>query len=90
MCFHPMCLYSIYSEFPSEFNNGQKWHFSSQPKLIIPALTNGSSQMPSFLVGGTVHLHLKGPGFNSQGWQIPAFWQNGVEQFFPFFLVGSS
>ena len=25
MCFHPMCLCSIYSEFSGEINNGQKW-----------------------------------------------------------------
>ena len=38
MCFHPMSLYSIYSEFSGEFNNGQKWAFfqSSQNNYLIP------------------------------------------------------
>ena len=38
MCFHPMCLYSISSDFSRKFNNGQKWAFfqSSQNNYLIP------------------------------------------------------
>ena len=75
MCFHPMCLYSIYSDVLGEFNSGQKWAFFQSAQIIIPSLTNGSSEMPngssempngssempSILVGGTLQLHLQCP-----------------------------
>ena len=49
-CFHPMCLYSIYSEFSRKFKNAQKWAFSSHPKIIISFVTVCLSKMSSILV----------------------------------------
>ena len=56
-------------------NNG---HFSfCQPKIIIPSLTTGSSEMPSILFGQTLHLHLQYPGVGtyllSGGFPPPLF-----------------
>ena len=51
MCFHPMCLYSIYSEFSGELNNGQKWAFfqsSQNNSLILDRVLVKDVQYPSW------------------------------------------
>ena len=75
--FHPMCLYSIHSEFPGEFNDGHKWAFFqlAQNRYRIPE--QWLAEMATFLVGSTLDLHLKSPGFNCWGCQISATGQEG-------------
>ena len=87
MCFHPMCFSSTYSEFSGNSIMDKNGHFSRQPKIIIPSY--GSSEMPSILVGGTLHLHLQGLGFNSRGWQTAAIGQQGWSYPPPPFFHGS-
>ena len=64
-------------------------HFSSQPKTIIPSLTSGSSEMPSILADGTLHLHLRF-GLQFLGLAHTCHWAIGVELFAPPFFHGSS
>ena len=46
MCFHPMCLYSMYSEFLGEFKSGQKLALFSEPKISFPSLSTICPRWP--------------------------------------------
>ena len=63
--FHPMCLYSTYSDFSGESKNGQKWAFSKIAQNGYPIPENYVAELASVLVGGTLHFRLESPGFNS-------------------------
>ena len=54
-CFHPMCLYSIYSEFSGEINNGQKWVFFQSARNKYPTSKQSFLEMATTLVGGTLY-----------------------------------
>ena len=55
LCFHPMCLYSTYSEFSGEINNGQKWVFFQSARNKYPTSEPSLSEMATTLVGGTLY-----------------------------------
>ena len=55
LCFHPICLYSIYSEFSGEINNGQKWVFFQSVRNNYPTSEESFSEMATTLVGGTLY-----------------------------------
>ena len=89
-CFHPMCLYSIYSAFPGEFKNAQKWAFfqSSQNTYLIPdRVLVKDVQYPSWW---NTDAQLQDPGFNSSGWHIPVIAQKRwscFPLFFPWLIM---
>ena len=64
ICFHPMCLYSIYLEFVGEFNNGQKLAFSELVQNLYFISEHRCSVMVSAIVGGTMQLKWKVLGSN--------------------------
>ena len=84
--FHPMCLYSIYSEFSGEFDSGQKWVFFQLAQNKYPIPEQWSTEVASILVDRTLHLYSKSPGFHSQGCQIAATGQKGWSCFPAFFF----
>ena len=55
MCFHPMCLYSIYMEFSREINNEQKWVFFQSARNKYPTSEQSFSEMATTLVGRTLY-----------------------------------
>ena len=55
LCFHPMCQYSIYSEFSGEINNGQKWVFFQSAQNKYPTSEPSFSEMAATLVCGTLY-----------------------------------
>ena len=63
MCVHPMCLYSVYSEFVREFNNGQNVAIFRQHKMYLIS-DHQLSEMATTVVGGALHLQLESPGCN--------------------------
>ena len=74
-CFHPMCLYSIYSEFSGEFKNAQKGAFfqPSQNNYLIPdRVLVKDVQYPSWW---NTDAQLQDLGFNSSGWHKPVIAQ---------------
>ena len=63
-----MYLYSVYSEFSGEFNNGQKWAFLHLAQNKYPIPKQWLVELANILVGSTLDLHLKSLGFNSRGY----------------------
>ena len=61
LCFYPMCLYSIYSEFSAELNNGPKWVFFQSARNKYPTSEQSVSEMATTLVGGTLYRQTEGP-----------------------------
>ena len=72
MCFHPMCLHSIYSEFSGEFNNGQKLAFSQLVQNHYLTSEHRCSVMVGALVGGTLQMQWKVLGSNPSGGEYEA------------------
>ena len=54
-CFHPLCLYSICSEFSREINIGQKWVFFQSARNKYPTCERSFLEMATTLVGGTLY-----------------------------------
>ena len=55
LCFHPMCMYSIYSEFSREINNGPKWVFFQSAQHKYPTPEKSFLEVATTQVGGTPH-----------------------------------
>ena len=65
LCFHPMCLFSIYSEISGEINTGQKWVFFQSARNKYLTSEQSFSKMATTLVDGTLYSQTEGPWFNS-------------------------
>ena len=86
LCFHPVCLYSIYSELSAEINNGQKWVFFQSARNKYPTSEQGVSEMAAMVGHCTDKQRAVGSIPSINQWVFISYWQQrGLEGVFSIF-----